>query len=60
MEKSLLFLLILLVLVFAWKHIDPKIDWNYETGERLLWYNDPFDIYRRKRIVLYVDKSKIK
>lgn len=46
-----------IVLFLAWRAIDPKLDWNYETGERLLWYNDPFDVYYRKSIVLYTKKE---
>lgn len=49
-------LLILLLLIYAWKTIDPKLDWNYETEERILWYNDPFDCYKRKSIRLWRSK----
>ncbi len=49
-------ILILFLLIYCWFIIDPKLDWNYETGERLLWYNDPFGLYLRKSIVLYKKK----
>lgn len=50
-------LLILLLLIFAWKTVNPKLDWNYETGEKLLWYNDPFDLCKRKAVVLWRTKQ---
>lgn len=48
---------VLFLLVFAWRTIDPKLDWNCETKEKLLWYNDPFDSYTRKPIVIWKSKQ---
>lgn len=52
-------LVFLFIPIYLWIIINPKLDWNYETGERLLWYNDPFDLYfrSRKSIVLYRKKE---
>jgi len=50
-------LLIVFLLIFVWRQINPKIDHNTETGHYLLWYNDPFDYSQRKVITLW--KSKI-
>jgi hypothetical protein len=41
------------LLILTWRTINPKLDWNYETGERLLWYNDPFDSCTRKAVTLW-------
>lgn len=45
--------LIVFLLIFMYKVINPKIDINTETGHYILWYNDPFDIYARKAIQLW-------
>lgn len=42
-----------LLLIYIWRTIDPKLDNNYETGDLLLWYNDPFDKCERKAIKLW-------
>lgn len=42
---------------FAYTKINPKLDWNYDTGERILWYNDPFDLCTRKAVILYKKKN---
>jgi len=55
MELAFLFL-IFLVLCYGIARIDFKLDWNYETGERILWFNDPFDSCTRKFFVLYRKK----
>lgn len=51
-------LLFFFLLIYCWRVINPKLDWNYETDERLLWYNDPFDLYSRKSIVLFKKRKK--
>lgn len=48
---------ILFVIINGWNILNPKLDWNFETEERLLWYNDPFDHFTRKSIRLYRKKS---
>lgn len=53
----ILLLLISFSSIFIWSIINPKLDWNYETDERILWYNDPFDNHTRKSIVIYKKKS---
>ena len=55
--EMMFLLLAILVILFAYKRIDPKLDWNYETGERILWYNDPFDSCQRKAIILWKKKT---
>lgn len=50
---------VFLFLIFSWRTVNPKMDWNYETGERLLWYNDPFDSCERKSIVIWKNKQYI-
>ena len=50
-------LLVLFLLIFTWRTINPKFDWNYETGEKLLWYNDPFDSCTRKAVTLWRKKQ---
>ena len=58
MESVELMFIILFVflLIYAWKTINPQFDWNYYTGEKLLWYNDPFDSCQRKVIILWKNK----
>jgi hypothetical protein len=51
--------LIIFMLWFVWSALDPKLDWNHETGARVLWIYNPFNNYERKSIQLYIDKSKI-
>lgn len=51
-------LLLLFVLGFAFARINPKFDWNYETGEKLLWFNDPFDSLKRKAVTLWKTNKK--
>jgi len=53
-------ILIMLILWYLWHFLEPKLDWNYETGERILWYSDPFNYGYRKSIILYIDRTKIK
>lgn len=55
-----LIIILLFTLYTVFKQINIKFDWNYETGERLLWFNNPLNIYERKVIVLYKDITKIK
>ena len=57
LELAVFCLLILCIVFYVWRVVDPKLDWNYETGERLLWYNDPFDIYSRKSVKLWTKKT---
>ena len=59
MESVELMFIILLVLClfFAWIKINPKLDWNYQTGDKLLWYNDPFDSCFRKAITIWKRKT---
>jgi hypothetical protein len=56
--ENLSVLLLLLVLIFVYFKINPKFDWNYETGEKLLWFNDPFDSLRRKAVTLWKTNKK--
>lgn len=56
--ELVLLLFLLLVFAFAIDKLKLKFDWNYETGELMLWYNDPFDIYMRKFTVIYRKKKK--
>lgn len=50
-------LLFAIVAIYVYKIIDPKTDWNYETGDKLLWFNDPFDSCRRKAVTISKGKS---
>lgn len=56
--ENLSVLLLLLVLIFVYFKINPKFDWNYETGEKLLWFNDPFDSLKRKAVTLWKTKKE--
>jgi hypothetical protein len=56
--ESLLIMLLLLVLMYVLAVINPKFDWNYETGEKLLWFNDPFDSLKRKAVTLWKTKKE--
>lgn len=49
-------ILFILVAIFTYNKINPSLDWNYETGEKLLWFNNPFDSWKRKAIVLWKKK----
>lgn len=40
-------------LIFTVMEVDPKLDYNYETEERILWYNDIFDNFTRKFVRLW-------
>jgi hypothetical protein len=51
------FILLLVVVIFAWQKINPKLDWNYQTGDKLLWFNDPFDSCQRKAITIWKRKT---
>lgn len=51
-EVMFIFLMVFL-LFYVWFEINPKIDYNTETSEYLLWYNDPFDCKARKVITLW-------
>lgn len=51
--EALLYIFFLFTFGYIYVKIDPKVDWNYETGDRLLWINDPFDHYRRKSFKLW-------
>lgn len=50
---SLSVLLMILVILFLIKELDPKLDYNYETGHRVLWYNDILSGFTRKFIKLW-------
>ena len=50
---ELLYLLVAVLVIYGWIKINPKLDANYETKERILWYNDPLDFYARRHIVLW-------
>lgn len=52
-----LFIVALAAITFIWLKVAPKIDTNYITEEKILWYNDPFDFYVRKHIVLWKIKA---
>jgi hypothetical protein len=56
--ESLLIMLLLLGLMYVLAAINPKFDWNYETGEKLLWFNDPFDSLKRKAVTLWKTKKE--
>lgn len=58
MESLLIVLLLLVVIFYVFTVINPKFDWNYETGEKLLWFNDPFDSLRRKAVTLWKTKKE--
>lgn len=51
--EVMFFLLVLFLLIYTWRIIDPKVDDNYETGEKLLWFNNPFNLCKRERITLW-------
>lgn len=53
MEQTLIFLGVLALFVYTWKKINPKIDYNTETEEHILWYSDPFNSCQRKFITLW-------
>lgn len=36
--------------------LEPKLDWNYQTNERILWFNIPWE-NKRTFIVLYKRES---
>lgn len=57
MAGTLIFLFLLACFLYVLIAMNPKLDWNYETEERILWFNDPFNYGLRKSIVLY-KKSK--
>lgn len=38
--------------------INPKLDVNNITNERILWYTDPSDFYTRKYVVLWKIQKK--
>ncbi len=57
MEQLIVLLLLLAIGIYVFRVIDPKIDWNYETGEKLLWYNDPFDSCKRKVVTIGIAKN---
>lgn len=48
-----LFSLLVIAIVYLLIRMNPKLDNNYETKEKILWYNDPFSYYTRKHIVLW-------
>lgn len=50
-------LLIVFLLIFVWRYMNPKIDYNTETEHYLLWYNDPLDYGERKVITLWKRKT---
>lgn len=52
MESLVTILLLLVIAFYVFRVINPKFDWNTETHERLLWYNDPFDSCKRKAVNL--------
>lgn len=54
---ALFILLLVAGIVYIYFEVDPKIDFNTETGDYLLWYNDPSDQKIRKSIPLW--KAKI-
>jgi hypothetical protein len=51
------FILLVVLVIFAYVRINPKLDWNYQTGDRLLWFNDPFDSCKRKAITIWRRKK---
>ncbi len=55
--ECLLYVFLIFTLGYIYSKIDPKVDWNYETGDRLLWYNNPFDHYRRSSVKLWTTKN---
>lgn len=57
MEQTLIFLGVLALLVYTWKKINPILDYNTETEEEILWYNDPFNSCKRKFITLWKTKK---
>ena len=55
--ECLLYIFFIFTFGYIYSKIDPKIDWNYETGDRLLWYSNPFDNYRRTSVRLWTIKQ---
>lgn len=52
------FVLVLIgVGIYTYKAIDPKIDNNYETKEKVLWFNNPLNNLFREYITLYKIKD---
>ncbi len=51
-QLAIYVLLFAIVAVYVYKIIDPKLDHNYETGDMLLWFNDPFDSCIRKAVTI--------
>jgi hypothetical protein len=62
METKIVYCLIIIlqiILFIAIVFLNPKLDWNYETGHRILWITNPFN-NQRIFLILYRDESKIK
>lgn len=58
MEQKYFWIVSLIVIFYVIIAItNPKLDWNYTTGERILWITNPLD-GERLPIILYVDRSK--
>ena len=55
--EVLFVLLLVVVVIYVYILIDPKLDWNYETSEKLLWFNDPFNSLKRKAVTLWRKKD---
>lgn len=45
--------ILLFLLIDLWFKINPKLDFNTETGDKLLWYNDITDSMKRKFTTLW-------
>jgi hypothetical protein len=58
MPEGILMLMILFLLFYTYFKINPKMDINYETEDIILWYNDPFELFKRKPIRLWKVKKK--
>ena len=55
---NLLIVLLILVVYLIAIVTNPKFDWNYETGEKLLWFSDPFNSFKRKSVTLWKSKKQ--
>jgi hypothetical protein len=57
---ELAIILLLLGLIYVYNVINPQLDYNNVTNEKIIWFNDPFDCCTRKSIVLYKNRKNKK
>lgn len=50
---QLFVILCIIAVTFVLMEVDPRLDYNYETEERILWYNDILNGFTRKFITLW-------